>query len=154
MLEYFTYKKIKKHQTEKRASTPSTPNHVEKHHSMLSSPQPTPLLTEEDENFLQRVVSAEGTPPPLPDRPLGWMSEAGDSTSNNAQMVIHDGNDTTAEHTKNGNHTKQDKGKGKENEKAQDKNAKKPGRFSFLTRSGTKKVNLQIPQLIYHKSVP
>lgn len=147
MLEYFSYKKLKKHQAEKKASTPSTPSHIEKHHSTPSSPEPTPLLTDEDEHFLQRVVSAEGTPPPLPDRPLGWMPEAGDSTSNDAQMVVHDGNGTAAEHAKEGHEKKQDKGKGKENEKAQDKSAKKIGRFSFLARSGTKKVSSKIPQL-------
>ena len=52
MLEYLTSKKAKKHQTEKRAE--------EKVQS--------PILTEEDENFLERIVSGEGTPPPLPER--------------------------------------------------------------------------------------
>ncbi|KAF8857676.1 hypothetical protein BDZ45DRAFT_426987 [Acephala macrosclerotiorum] len=127
MLEYFAYKKIKKSNQDRhkhgRASTPSTP-------------EPAPLLNEEDENFLTRVVSAEGTPPPLPDRPLGWIpAEAGDSTGNDAQMVVHDGNGTI---TQENGKAKQDKGKGKENEKAEDK-TKKHSRFSFLTRSGTKK---------------
>lgn len=143
MLEYFSYKKIKKHQAEKKASTPSTPSHVEKekekHHSPPASPEPTPLLSEEDVNFLTRVVSAEGTPPPLPERPLDWMPEAGNSTNNDAQMVVHDRNDIAAEEdtTK---RNKQDKGKGKETEKVEDKDAKKAGRFSFITRSLTKKV--------------
>ncbi|KAG0650160.1 hypothetical protein D0Z07_3144 [Hyphodiscus hymeniophilus] len=111
MLEYFSYKKIKKHQAEKRAETQVQ----------------SPLLNEEDENFLERIVSAEGTPPPLPERPHGLGPEAGDTTGNSSQLVSHDGRVDE----------KNDKGKGKENEKAKD--AKKANRFSFLTRSGTKK---------------
>ncbi len=136
MLEYFTYKKIKKHQVEKKASNASTPN---QNASTPSTPEPAPLLNEEDEHFLQRVVSAEGTPPPLPDRPLGWLPVSGDSTNNDAQMVIHDGNGSTDVEKE---RTKYDKGK--ENEKVQDKTAKKHSRFSFLSRSGTKKASLNI----------
>jgi hypothetical protein len=114
MLEYFTYKKVKKHQAEKKA---------------VAGVQ-TPILNEEDENFLERVISAEGTPPPLPQRPHGLGPEAGDSTGNNSQMVQHS---STAE-----SEGGKDKGKGKENEKPKD--AKKTNRFSFLSRVGTKKV--------------
>jgi hypothetical protein len=123
MLEYFTDKKVKKHQTEKKAQAGVQ----------------TPVISEDDENFLGRIISAEGIPPPLPDRPrLG--PEAGDSTNNDAQMVVHDGNGTTEpdldkEKTK-------DKGKGKENEKPAGKDAKKTSsRFSFLHRSSNKKVS-------------
>ena len=142
MLEYFTYKKAKKHQTEKRA----------REHTQ------SPLLNEEDENFLERIVSAEGPPPPLPERRQhGEWVETGDSTANASQMVVHDGNENgqrakTAEEeeeddlnaaiaasladSKHQNH--KDKGKGKENEK----DGKKAHRFSFLTRSHTKKASL------------
>lgn len=119
-MEYFTHKKIKKHQAEKRAKEGVQ----------------SPVLSEEDENFLGRVISAEGTPPPLPERPR-FGPEAGDSTNNEAQMVVHDGNGTTeAPRDKN---TTKDKGKGKENEKHNGK--KTSSRFSFLHRSGTKKVS-------------
>ncbi|PBP28512.1 hypothetical protein BUE80_DR000529 [Diplocarpon rosae] len=126
MMEYFTYKKIQKHQAEKKAQ------------AALQSP----LLNPEDENFLERIVSAEGTPPPLPQRPLGLGAEAGDSTGNAAQVVVHDGN-TTAEEAQ--GRSSKDKGKGKENETETraGKDAKKPGRFSFLHRSGTKKVRFR-----------
>lgn len=111
MLEYFTYKKLKKHQAEKKgkASAPTTPS------------VPAPVITAEDEHFLERIISAEGPPPPLPERPRHEeLPEAGDSTGNAAQVVVHD---------------KKDKGKGKENERP----AVKTNRFSFLHRNGTKK---------------
>jgi hypothetical protein len=122
-MEYFTYKKAKKHQAEKKAKAGVQ----------------SPVISEEDENFLGRIISAEGTPPPLPERPR-FGPEAGDSTNNHAQIVVHDGNGTTEppldkENTK-------DKGKGKENEKHAEKDAKpKSSRFSFLRRSSAKKVS-------------
>jgi hypothetical protein len=115
MLEYFTYKKVKKHQAEKRAQ------------AQVQSP----LISEEDENFLERIVSAEGTPPPLPERPAGLGPEAGDSTGNNSQMVAHNGGPVDEKNKE------KSKGKGKEKDKPKD--AKKSNRFSFLSRSGTKK---------------
>jgi len=128
MLEYFTYKKVKKHQAEKKVHTPAQVR--------TPTPQgPSPLLNDEDENFLERIVSAEGTPPPLPSRPMGWAPgvgiEAGDSTGNQSQMVVHNGNGTM--HENNRNH----KGKGRETIDGE----KKPGRFaSFLAKTGPKKV--------------
>jgi len=130
MLEYFSYKKIKKHQAERKsaASTPSAePSskaaETKKTEAAVQTPPAhvqSPILSEEDAYFLERVVSAEGTPPPLPTRPPHEdLPEAGDSTGNTAQVVVSD------------------KGKGKENEKPVDK---KKSRFSFLNRSGTKKV--------------
>jgi len=104
MLEYFTYKKVKKHQVEKKA-------HENKQ---------LPLLDEDDERFLTRVVSAESTPPPLPERPYGLVVEAG----NSSQAVVHDGGDSSV----------------KDNDiEKPNKNAKKANRFSFLLRHGTKK---------------
>ncbi|KAJ5040524.1 uncharacterized protein L3040_006178 [Drepanopeziza brunnea f. sp. 'multigermtubi'] len=119
MLEYFTSKKVKKQETEKKAEAGLLP----------------PLINEEDEHFLERIVSAEGTPPPLPERPRVLGPEAGDSTGSAAQVVVHDGNDTAEEEKR---RSPKDKGKGKESEKDAEKE-KKPGRFSFLHRSGTKK---------------
>ncbi|KAE9370693.1 hypothetical protein N431DRAFT_412312 [Stipitochalara longipes BDJ] len=131
MMEYFTYKKIKKHQAEKKAK----------------DGEQTPVISEEDEHFLTRVISAEGTPPPLPERPQ-FGPEAGDSTNNQAQMVVHDGNGTaegngTTEPALDKQPTK-DKGKEKEKEKENEKHTEKDGkktssRFSFLARTLTKK---------------
>jgi len=130
MMEYFTYKKIKKHQTEKKAK----------------DGEQTPVISEEDEHFLTRVISAEGTPPPLPERPQ-FGAEAGDSTNNHAQMVVHDSNGTaegngTTEPVLDKEPTKnKGKGKEKENEKHTEKDSKKnSSRFSFLARTLTKKV--------------
>jgi hypothetical protein len=137
MLEYFTHKKAKKDQVETKASQ-----------TQVRTPSPggpSPLLNEEDVNFLERIVSAEGTPPPLPDRPDGWVSgvgmEAGDSTGNQAQILTRGGNLTAPEQTPEHHHLWHNKGKGKENESAsQDTAEKKPGRLTLLARSLTKKV--------------
>ena len=120
MLEYFTYKKVKKHQAEKKAQAGVQ----------------TPILNEEDENFLERVISAEGTPPPLPDRPSGLGPEAGDSTGNDSQMVEHTGEPV--------GEAQIDKGKGKEKENEKPKDAKKSNRFSFLSSLGSKKARSSI----------
>ncbi|CZT04849.1 uncharacterized protein RCO7_09228 [Rhynchosporium graminicola] len=124
MMEYFTYKKVKKHQAEKKAA------------ESLKSP----LLDEKDETFLRRVISAEGTPPPLPTRPHG-LAEAGDFAGNASQMVVHDGN-TVAADEEGHRRSSKDKGKGKakESEKGVDTEGKKGGRFLFITsKIGTKK---------------
>jgi hypothetical protein len=129
MMEYFTYKKVKKHQTEKKAK----------------DGEQTPVISKEDENFLTRVISVEGTPPPLPERP-SFGPETGGSTNNQAQMVVHDGNgatepagnDTTKLAVEKQETKQKDNVKGKENEKHNDKKA---SRFSFLARSLTKKVS-------------
>jgi hypothetical protein len=124
MMEYFTHKKEKKHQDEKKRAETKVET-------------PAPVLSDEDEYFLERIVSAEGTPPPLPDRPSYLNPEAGDSTENDAQMVVHDGNETQPE--KGNKH----KGKGKGDQKLDDKEksaAKKAAnRFSFITSKFGKK---------------
>jgi hypothetical protein len=61
MMEYFNFKKAKKH-----------PADVEKSEA--------PVLNEEDEAFLHRLAS-EGTPPPLPER----------SSTNDAQIALMNG---------------------------------------------------------------
>ncbi|KAG4423847.1 hypothetical protein IFR04_002992 [Cadophora malorum] len=118
MMEYFAYKKVKKHQAEKKAA----------------EGKQSPLLDEKDETFLRRVISAEGTPPPLPARPQD-LAEAGNFSGNASQMVVHDGNTVAEEEHR---RSLKDKGKGKEKEHVEVE-AKKPGRFSFLSRVGTKK---------------
>lgn len=86
MLEYFTYKKVKKHQAEKQGNTsksntplasavPASPavssrprplNTVRSPSAELRKEGASPILNEEDEYFLHRFISAEETPPPLP----------------------------------------------------------------------------------------
>lgn len=125
MMEYFNHKLSRKH-----------------HEPETKQPQ-TPVLTEEDEEFLQRIAS-EGTPPPLPERPLN-LAVAGETEGNNAQLVLLDDArnvplpdipDTPDE----GPHVKEDKGKGKEKEKVKEKGKdkqhgdKKPFTWSFMRR--------------------
>jgi len=110
MLEYFTYKKVKKHQAEKK------PTKVQ-----------SPILNEEDEHFLSRIISDEGPRPALPARPHGLGPVSGDTTANQSQLVVHD--DAVAEFR-----NKNEKGKGKAEEE------KKGNRLSGLVRSITKKV--------------
>ena len=67
MLDYFTPKKGKAPARQQSARRESEP-----------------LLSDSDEQFLQKITSQiEGTPPPLPDRQI-----AGDPTGNNAQLVL------------------------------------------------------------------
>jgi len=132
MMEYFAYKKVKKHQAEKKAA----------------EGKQSPLLDEKDETFLRRVISAEGTPPPLPARPQD-LSEAGNFSGNASQMVVHDGNTVAEEEHR---RSSKDKGKGKEKEHVEAE-AKKPGRFSFLSRVGTKKVCIFHILLLLGRSV-
>jgi hypothetical protein len=129
MLEYFTYKKLKKHHAEKLAKAEVK----------------APVLTLEDEHFLERIVSEEGTPPALPERPFTLNPEVGDPTNNDAQMVLHEDasrgvedSDTSRDiedrHEKHEKH----KNKGKSKEHTHGKDKKKANRFSFLRRTPKK----------------
>ncbi|EHK97444.1 hypothetical protein M7I_6781 [Glarea lozoyensis 74030] len=137
MLEYFTYKKVKKHQDEKKGG--------KEKETMVKTPPP--LLNDEDEAFLTRIVSAEGTPPPLPTRP-NFGAEAGDSTGNDAQMVVHDGREDHDHHRR---HSSQSVGKGKGKEKETE--VKKENKITgFLGRTFTKRG--QRPDLKPKSNVP
>lgn len=102
MLEYFTYKKVKKHQAEKRAREVS------------QTPPLKPVLSPDDERFIEHLVS-EGTPPPLPERPHVLNQEALDANENTTQLE-----------------RSISKGKNKENVKGPEKSKKKENRFSSL----------------------
>lgn len=99
MLEYFTYKKVKKHQAEKLARE--------------QAQALKPVLSVEDEEFLARIVS-EGTPPPLPARPVALNPEVDDNTRDELQLEASRSN-----------------GNNKENEREPEKE-KKANRFSAL----------------------
>ncbi|KAG4031277.1 hypothetical protein MFRU_009g00670 [Monilinia fructicola] len=177
MLEYFTYKKVKKHQAEKkeRASNSNTPLASPNSTSPTTSSRPRPLntvttpsaeskrgaaspiLNEEDEYFLHRFISAEGTPPPLPQRrptlPLrpsergiegiGMGDEAGEWRDNELQIILReDGDEDTVPKKREGREGRaqgKENGKGKVDEEENidenvEKAAKKWKRLSFLHR--------------------
>lgn len=49
-----------------------------------------PVLTAEDEAFLHRIAT-EGTPPPLPARPLEHLPLVGETAGNESQVALFDG---------------------------------------------------------------
>src|SRR5438045_2561763 len=125
MLKYFTLN-TKKRQAEKHTKPtpaeagPADAKWKEERHDDESIQ--SPVLSEEDENFLERIVSEEGPAPPLPIRPfltpdISFSSEAGNSMNNSQVSTSKD---------------IVDKGNMKENVSEKDKKSK---RFSFLHRT-------------------
>ncbi|KAI9858353.1 MAG: hypothetical protein M1824_004374 [Vezdaea acicularis] len=110
MLEYFNYKKVKQHRAEKVAKTP--------------------VLSETDEQFLERMVSPEPESA-VPQQPFP-SDVAGDPTGNDAQLITREIStpDALVEEPKEVHGKHQSKNKEKE---------KKTNRFSFLQRVATKK---------------
>ena len=121
MLEYFTYKKVKKHRQEKQDKERASGEQA-----------PPPVLSPTDEQFLQRIVSEDEPAPPLPSRPP--ILESGDPAGNEQQIALR-GDGGTQPATDQIPEASRSKGKGKA-----DTTDKKTNRFSFLLRSGTKKV--------------
>ncbi|KAK8060394.1 hypothetical protein PG996_010324 [Apiospora saccharicola] len=128
MLEYFTYKKVKKHRAEK-AEKERVESANEEPHQDAASPSPrvisepigTPLLREEDERFLERLTSPdpdddEGVRPPLPPRiktpTIEWDSDTESYVS------------------------KEGKGKAKATDAKPEVAAGKPKRFATITTLG------------------
>jgi len=74
VLEYFNIKNIRKHKSEEKADSTAQ----------------TPVLNEEDEQFLHRVTS-EGTPPPLPERPVVILDNGATLQGKDAQVALMDG---------------------------------------------------------------
>ncbi len=113
MMEYFNHKISRKH-----------------HPPDVKSEMP--VLTEEDEEFLQRIAS-EGTPPPLPERPQ-QLPVAGETHGNNAQLALmHDARNTPLPDIpdtpdEDDTPVKDAKGKGKA------KSEKRPMTWNFLRR--------------------
>ena len=114
-------------------------SHLPKNLSRATSS--APVLTDEDEAFLQRVAS-KGTPPPLPERPRPQhLPEAGSTTGNDAQLVLMVGAqdiplpdvpDTPDEVSREVRGEGSVEGKGKEKEKSPDGKSRKV--WSFLRR--------------------
>ncbi|KAI9752297.1 MAG: hypothetical protein M4579_005681 [Chaenotheca gracillima] len=129
MLEYFTYKKVKKHQEEKKQK------------------QRSEVLTPDDEQFLQRIISEEGPPPPLPERPI--RPEAGDPSQNALQLVLYDDGDSEISDSDVSEIIDETRDKGapgasaeremsRGNTSVDDGADKKKSRWSFLQRAGSK----------------
>lgn len=192
MLEYFTYKKVKKHQAEKkeRASSSNTPLASPNSASPVASSRPhplntvkspsadtrrdgaSPILNEEDEYFLHRFISTEGTPPPLPQRKptlpvrpserriegIEMGGEAGEWRDNELQMILReDGNGDGEAVGRDNEGRAQGKGKGKKGEEGEtvdqntEKAANKWKKLSFLNR-GKKVCYIKTSILGYHQT--
>lgn len=121
MLEYMTYKKVKKHKAEKAAQEDaanrdeSSASTSRRAHSEEQVRPGAPVLNPEDEAFLERLLSDEGPRPPLPPRmktpDVDWTSDL-------------DASSTFGPSRSEAEHIKDRKGKGKEDAK--------PGRLSML----------------------
>lgn len=120
MLEYFTYKKIKKHKAAKQAKEEEEKkkkNDVAKAPKTDGSETPPlpgrPILDRSDESFLESILSDDGPAPPLPDRvtvpELEWPS---DDASSSYGRENEDGSKDAKKEDK--------KGKGKEKQHKDD----------------------------------
>ncbi|KAI9724358.1 MAG: hypothetical protein M1812_000426 [Candelaria pacifica] len=121
MMEYFNYRKAKLHQD---------------HHEKSEAP----VISEEDEAFLNRIAS-EGTPPPLPSRPT--VLTAGDPTGNEMQVALKEEAEhvplpKTPEVEESSPQDEAEKGAEKGKGKAKEK---KPTRWSFLRRDSRDRSN-------------
>lgn len=117
MMEYFNFKKAKKH-----------PDDADKSEA--------PVLNDEDEAFLHRLAS-EGTPPPLPERPQD-LPVAGETSTNDAQIAIMNGAQNIplpdVPDTPDGIFAAVEAESSRTEENKTVKNAKKPFKWSFLRR--------------------
>ncbi|KAI0860605.1 hypothetical protein F4860DRAFT_198767 [Xylaria cubensis] len=149
MLEYFSYKKVKKHREEKAAEKQKAKDEQKEKQPASGSAPPTfltkiistpadnddaavegtPVLDQEDEKFLERLTSAspgspdeneDATPPPLPPR---VKTPVIDIDSDDASSV---------KSKKDANKDGESKGKEKESSKPSGEN--KPKRFTFSLR--------------------
>lgn len=146
MLEYFTYKKVKKHKAEKAAkdeakqeaedaraadtSATNTKNeHEHAHHRKHHGDKHEAVIRPDDESFLEELLANDDIPPPplpprLYSRDLDWHSDNEDATPSTSQLPTDS----------------RDKGKEKEKEPQ----PKKQNRLSALfTRSKPKTDTLQ-----------
>ena len=93
----------------------------------------TPVLNEEDEEFLHRIAE-EGPPPPLPARPgTQDLPEAGNPEGNNAQMVLYEGAQLIPETPDNLDSESAD-AESHENVTKMEKEHRKKSKWSFLRR--------------------
>ncbi|KAI0838899.1 hypothetical protein F5Y06DRAFT_35024 [Hypoxylon sp. FL0890] len=156
MLEFFTYKKIKKHREEKaekqrlekgkgkevediaKTSPAVTPSESSSSPEIvLEKAEGMPILDQEDEKFLERLTSASGshvdddddeTPPPLPPRIKTPVIELDSDASSYASKDESSDNKASKDEGKG-----KDKGKDKDAKKAKPDSDHKPKRFSLIT---------------------
>lgn len=84
MLEYLHLRKSKPHDRTEPEKV------VEPERVVAPEKTEEPVLTAEDEAFLHRIAT-EGTPPPLPERPLQHLHLVGETAGNESQVVLSDG---------------------------------------------------------------
>ncbi|KAI9821402.1 MAG: hypothetical protein M1832_003409 [Thelocarpon impressellum] len=133
MLEYFGYKKIKKHQQAKHEKSEKQETDKKERDSAATLVTPSPVLSPKDEEFLEAIVDDEAPAPPLPTRPV---LETGDPAGNDQQVVLVG---TEADEAERSLEEPVQKSKGKSRADSEGHTRKKSNRFSFLHRSGTKK---------------
>ena len=128
MLKYLPHKKAQKH-------------------TKVVEESEKPVLSDEDEAFLQRIAE-EGTPPPLPARrppspvPALDLPVSGESQGNDAQLVLYEaketplpeGPDTPNIRTPAALSEDEGQGKGKEKEHEATKMRKRKTKWSFIRR--------------------
>lgn len=142
MLEYFTYKKVKKHKAEKKANEDAkeeAKRHAEAskltEHARLEDRREKEVIRPDDESFLEELLASDDTPaPPLPprlySRELDWPSDNEDASATSQNTASNAHTDTTT----NG------KGKEKATPATATEQAKKQNRISALfTRHTAKK---------------
>ncbi|TWU78536.1 hypothetical protein ED733_002061 [Metarhizium rileyi] len=145
MLEYFTYKKVKKHRVEKAAReearqeaeaasrTEPEPERVESrdNNGSRAHGDEAAVIRPDDESFLEELLASDDVPaPPLPprlySRDLDWPSDSEDAVPSASQPAA-----PTLD---------KDKDKNKDKSKSKSKEVKRPNRISALfTRSSKPK---------------
>lgn len=150
MLEYITYKKVKKHRAEKAAAedakmaaqadvdaqsthsqqrtssfTPTATASTSRQRHSDDEPPLSPVLDKRDEAWLKEILSDDGPAPPLPPR------------VNTPQFDLSSASESEIEFAKSFQPTKgkekdKDSKKDKKDKKAKDKEEKQPGRISAL----------------------
>ncbi|KAK0388565.1 hypothetical protein NLU13_4808 [Sarocladium strictum] len=124
MLEYITYKKVKKHKAEKAAKEEAerlgeSSSQGGKHGQSGDAIEPgTPVLDPADESFLESLLNDEGPRPPLPPRmktpDVDWVSDL--DASSTLDSSREEGQDK----------------KGKKKQVLEKEKEEKPGRFARL----------------------
>lgn len=77
MLEFFTYKKIKKHREEKAREKKATEDLIREQKGKAPEEPRNEVLPPDDESFFEALISADGPAPPLPPRPeLTWEASS------------------------------------------------------------------------------
>ncbi|KAG9257352.1 uncharacterized protein F5Z01DRAFT_383382 [Emericellopsis atlantica] len=148
MLEYFTYKKVKKNRDAKKARENEATRALEERNSNVTTPvdlnnngsssrpthdPATPILDRSDERFLQEILSEDGDPPALPERPLAvpdleWQSD--DAKSLDPRKINKSRQKKEREEQK--RKEKEQRAKDRENNKDKEHQELKPGRLSVL----------------------